>query len=88
MRILLTGACGMLGRAIRRVGAADHEFVLLDITEDASTEGGVCASITDESAVFGAAEGCDDQDKFCQEKQRCRHDSDGNNAERPLSLSE
>ena len=59
MRILLTGACGMLGRAIRRVGAADHEFVLLDITEDASTEGGVCASITDESAVFGAAEGCD-----------------------------
>jgi len=59
MRILLTGACGMLGRAIRRVGAADHQFIPLDITEDAATEGGVCASITDESAVFRAAEGCD-----------------------------
>ena len=59
MKILLTGACGMLGRAIRRIGADEHEFVLLDIAEDAAKEGGICASIADEAAVFGAAEGCD-----------------------------
>ena len=59
MRILLTGACGMLGRAIRRVGADEHAFVLLDVAEDAAAEGGVRASITDESAVNRAADGCD-----------------------------
>ena len=59
MRILLTGGCGMLGRSIRRVGAGDHEFVVFDVAEEAAAEGGVCGSITDEAAVYGAAEGCD-----------------------------
>ena len=59
MRILLTGACGLLGRAIRRVGADEHEFVLFDTVAEAASAGGICANITDEAAVFGAAEGCD-----------------------------
>ena len=31
MRILLTGAAGRLGRAVRRVGAGTHEFVCVDV---------------------------------------------------------
>jgi UDP-glucose 4-epimerase len=59
MRILLTGACGLLAQAIRRVGAADHEFVLLDTAAEVALQGGICASITDEAAVDRAAQGCD-----------------------------
>ena len=59
MRILLTGACGMLGRAIRREGEAEHEFVVFDVADAAALAGGVSASITDEAAVMYAAEGCD-----------------------------
>jgi UDP-glucose 4-epimerase len=59
MRILITGACGGLGRAIRCVGAAEHEFVLMDVIEEVTAQGGICASVTDGSAVDRAAEGCD-----------------------------
>jgi len=59
MRILLTGACGMIARAIRRVAASDHEFVLFDIAPQVVAEGGICASITDPDACARALEGCD-----------------------------
>lgn len=59
MRILLTGACGLIGRAIRRIGAAQHEFVLFDISPSVENEGGIRASVSDFDAVVKAAEGCD-----------------------------
>lgn len=59
MRILLTGACGRLGRAVRELGADQHEFVLMDTSETVREAGGVVASITDRDAVFRLAEGCD-----------------------------
>jgi nucleoside-diphosphate-sugar epimerase len=59
MKILLTGATGMIARAIRRVGAAEHEFVLMDVSEQVLADGGLRASVTDREAVFRAAEGCE-----------------------------
>ena len=38
MRILLTGASGCLGRAVRRVGAGKHEFVCVDIDPRGDSE--------------------------------------------------
>jgi hypothetical protein len=41
MRILPTGACGALGRAVRRLAEArDHAFVLLDVAEQVVPDGG------------------------------------------------
>jgi nucleoside-diphosphate-sugar epimerase len=59
MKILLTGASGRLGRAIRRLGAGEHQFVLFDTSEEVLAHGGVRADITDQQAVLRAAEGCD-----------------------------
>lgn len=49
----------MIGRAIRRAGEADHDFVVMDVTEDADQEGGAHANVTDTDAVMDAASGCD-----------------------------
>ncbi|WP_428937622.1 NAD-dependent epimerase/dehydratase family protein [Fontivita pretiosa] len=59
MRILITGACGCLGRAVRRAAAAQHQLVLMDVVEQVEREGGIRASVTDEQAVRRAVEGCD-----------------------------
>jgi len=59
MRILLTGACGRLGRAVRELGAEDHEFVLLDMDEAVREAGGCVGNVTDRDLVFRLAEGCD-----------------------------
>lgn len=59
MRILLTGACGKLGMAVRKVGATDHQFVLMDVAEHVTAEGGVRASVTNVDAVRQAIQGCD-----------------------------
>jgi nucleoside-diphosphate-sugar epimerase len=59
MKILLTGASGRLGRAIRRVGAREHEFVLMDTSDDVLAHGGVRASITEQDVVRRTAQGCD-----------------------------
>lgn len=58
MRILLTGACGSLGRAIRKVGATNHTFSLFDTAPEVEGLGGICANITDRDAVMTAAQGC------------------------------
>ena len=58
MRILLTGASGCLGRAVRRIGAGRHEFVCVDIApgDDAEvTEG----TFTDLDLMRDLMSGCD-----------------------------
>jgi len=59
MRILVTGACGKLGRAVRQAGAREHTFVLLDVVEAVEAEGGLRGSVADRETVKRAAEGCD-----------------------------
>lgn len=60
MRVLLTGACGTLGRAIRRLDESqEHTFALLDTAEQVVADGGMRASITDRDAVHRAVNGCD-----------------------------
>jgi UDP-glucose 4-epimerase len=59
MKILLTGAEGMIAKAIRRVGAAEHRFGLMDVAESVVAAGGIRASVTDRDAVFRVAAGCD-----------------------------
>lgn len=59
MRILLTGACGRIGKAIRQGGSQAHEFVCLDMADEVSRIGGVQAPVTDREVVRRAAEGCD-----------------------------
>jgi len=59
MRILLTGASGKLGRAIRRAAAGSHELVLCDTDERIRDEGGTVADVTDAEAMRHLAEGCD-----------------------------
>ena len=59
MRILITGACGCLGRAVRRVAGPEHRFVLMDVVEQVERDGGIRASVTDEQAVRRAVVGCD-----------------------------
>lgn len=59
MKILLTGACGNLGGAVREVGAGEHEFVLLDVTEQVEADGGTRGSVTDVALLRRLAEGCD-----------------------------
>lgn len=59
MKLFLTGACGLVGRAIREAGDGDHQFVNLDITDEIETIGGVRGSITDRELILRATEGCD-----------------------------
>lgn len=59
MKILLTGACGTLGRAVRSAAAGRYDLVLLDIAEDVEKSGGIRAGMTDRDAILRAAEGCD-----------------------------
>jgi nucleoside-diphosphate-sugar epimerase len=59
MRVLLTGACGLIGGATAQLGAGEHEFVGLDIDPAVEKAGGVRASVEDRDALLRAAEGCD-----------------------------
>jgi nucleoside-diphosphate-sugar epimerase len=60
VKILLTGACGVLGRGVRRVAGDAHRFVLFDqAPEVEQADGGIRATITDRDAIRRAAEGCD-----------------------------
>ncbi len=59
MRILLTGACGVLGRAVRYVAQGRHELVLLDNNPAVAEAGGIQCDVTDEKALTGAMPGCD-----------------------------
>src|SRR5215207_5672877 len=60
MKILLTGACGLVGRAIMRCAGDMHDFVPLDISADVNgLPGGIHARITDRHAVLRAAKDCD-----------------------------
>jgi len=60
MKLLITGGCGCLGRAVVKACAAkEYDAVVLDRTESALESGGIQAEITDIDAVFAAAEGCD-----------------------------
>lgn len=59
MKILLTGAVGMLGRAFCELAGDAHDIVRMDIDPSVEATGGVCASVTDADAVMAAAEGCD-----------------------------
>ena len=58
MRILLTGAAGCLGRAIRRVAGGRHEFVNMDIEPggDADVHRG---TFTDLELMRELMAGCD-----------------------------
>ena len=58
MKILLTGACGRLGNAIRRICGNEHELVLFDTAPAVVAAGGIQASVTDADAVDRAARGC------------------------------
>src|SRR5687768_17213497 len=62
MRILLTGACGLVGRSILRAATAtdEHEFVPIDISPKIEAiPGGVRADILDSDALNRLADGCD-----------------------------
>ena len=59
MRVLLTGACGLLGRAVRRCCNGAHELVLFDTAGAVVEAGGIRGTVTDPEAVMRAAEGCD-----------------------------
>ena len=59
MKILLTGACGCLGRAVRAIAGANHEFVLLDQAADVERDRGFRGSFTDADLVRRAIAGCD-----------------------------
>lgn len=58
MKILLTGATGLLGSAICAAADGVHDVVRMDINEAVKPDG-ICASITDAQAVADAASGCD-----------------------------
>lgn len=59
MKILLTGAAGRLAKAVRRAGAGEHEFVLLDLLPGIADEGGVVGGVDNVDVVMRAAEGCE-----------------------------
>lgn len=59
MRILLTGACGRLGKHVRAMAGDEHEFVCMDVDQEVEGLGGICANVTDRDAVFEAARDCD-----------------------------
>ncbi len=59
MKILLTGACGLLGRAVRHCCNGAHELVLLDTAGAVVQAGGAQTSVTDIEAVLDVARGCE-----------------------------
>lgn len=59
MKILVTGGCGLLGRAILKACGDSDEAVVLDRVDDAIALGGVKGDVTDIEAVLDAAAGCD-----------------------------
>ncbi len=59
MKILLTGACGTVARAIRALGASEHQFVLTDVLEAVADDGGHVCSITDAEELKRISVGCD-----------------------------
>ncbi len=59
MKILVTGGCGTLGRAVVAACEGVHEAVAFDRTPEAVALGGVQGDITDAEALLDAASGCD-----------------------------
>lgn len=59
MKILLTGACGLVGRAIMKAGRGAHTFVPIDIVDQVESVGGHRISVTDRDAILRVSEGCD-----------------------------
>jgi nucleoside-diphosphate-sugar epimerase len=59
MRILITGAAGNLGRAVREQAKGEHDLVLFDQSEKIVADGGIRGQMTDRQAVHRAAQGCD-----------------------------
>jgi UDP-glucose 4-epimerase len=58
-RILITGACGCLGRAIHRVSNQQHKFVLLDQDAQVEAQGGFRGDFSDADLLRRAVAGCD-----------------------------
>lgn len=58
MKIMLTGACGLIGRAIRRLAGDQHEMVLVDTAEQVTKLGGYQADVTDAQAMLEISAGC------------------------------
>ena len=59
MKFLLTGACGLVGTAIRRACEGVHEIVSVDTSGDVASISGVQANVTDLDAMKRAALDCD-----------------------------
>ncbi len=59
MKILVTGANGLVGRAIARAARGRHELVLADNAPQIKSIGGIQLDILDADALKQAAEGCD-----------------------------
>lgn len=59
MKFFLTGACGLVGTAIREAAGDTHEFVNLDLTDAVEAIGGMRGDITDRDFILRATEGCD-----------------------------
>ncbi len=59
MRIMLTGACGRLGRAIMEQGRGRFEFVPVDRSSCVLDMGGVQCDLMEQDALGKAAQGCD-----------------------------
>lgn len=59
MKILITGAAGRLGTAIRQLARHEHELVLFDQSEKITVDGGIRADLTDRDVVGRAVRGCD-----------------------------
>lgn len=59
MKLLITGGCGLLGRAIVTACEGRHEVIVLDRVDEAIALGGVKGDIADLEAVLDAAHGCD-----------------------------
>lgn len=59
MKILITGAAGRLGTAIRQLARNEHDLVLLDQSDKITADGGIRADMADRDAVDRAVRGCD-----------------------------
>ncbi|MCC6423980.1 MAG: NAD(P)-dependent oxidoreductase [Phycisphaerales bacterium] len=59
MKILITGAAGRLGSAVRHVARNEHQLILLDQSESISAIGGIRADLSDRDALDRAVKGCD-----------------------------
>lgn len=59
MRILLTGALGLIGRAVVQEANSIHELVQVDVQPDTSASCGHVADVTDRDVMLQLARGCD-----------------------------